>query len=62
VPFTAKEVYRRHWRALDLDGTRAALQVLIDYGHIREKEADPLPIGRPSVRYEVHPAIRRASA
>lgn len=58
-PFTAKEVYKNHWRSLDIRGTKDAIQVLLDFGHIREEETEGPPIGRPTTRYEVHPAIRR---
>ncbi|MGV0950115.1 MAG: DUF3987 domain-containing protein [Azonexus sp.] len=55
-PFTAKEVYRRHWRLLDQEGTAAALAVLIDHGRIRsEVSAGP---GRPTTLYRVNPALR----
>lgn len=62
-PFTAKEVYRNHWRGLDMDGTKQAIGVLLDYGHLRvqelpEEDPDQRPRGRPTIRYEVHPAIR----
>lgn len=60
-PFTAKEVYRRHWRGLDIDGTKDAIQVLIDYGHIREME-DSATTGRPTVRYEIHPRLKGGKA
>jgi putative DNA primase/helicase len=59
-PFTAKDVYRNHWRYLDLEGTAAAIAVLVDYGRIRgEKTAGP---GRQTVRYSVNPTIRDARA
>lgn len=58
-PFTPRDVYKNHWRGLDIQGTRDALQVLIDFGHLREEEQGNPPIGRPTTRYEVHPAIRR---
>jgi len=61
-PFTAKDVYRRHWRGLDMEGTRNAIQVLMDFNHLREMPEELPAIGRPTVRYEVHPALRRASA
>jgi putative DNA primase/helicase len=60
-PFTARDVYQRHWRGLDMEGTRNAIQVLVDFNHLREnQEGLPAP-GRPTVRYEVHPALRRTS-
>lgn len=58
-PFTAKDVYRNHWRGLDRDGTAAALATLEDFGRVRgEKAQGP---GRPTVRYRVNPALRGAS-
>ena len=58
-PFTAKEVYRRHWRLLDQEGAAAALAVLIDYGRIRsEVSAGP---GRPTTLYRVNPALREVA-
>lgn len=59
-PFTAKEVYRKHWRGLDLDGTSKAIQVLTDFGYIRAVPPDERQAGRPTTWYEVHPALRRA--
>ncbi len=58
-PFTAKEVYRKHWRGLDLEGTSKAIQVLIDFGHIRAVTPDERQEGRPTTWYEVHPDLRR---
>ena len=55
-PFTAKDVYRNHWRLLDLDGTSKALRVLADFGRIRGR--DRPGIGRPTVEYQTHPALR----
>ena len=36
-PFTAKDVYRNHWRLLDREGTTAALSILEDFGRIRSQ-------------------------
>ncbi len=44
-PFKAKDVYRRHWRGLDMEGTRSAIQVLTDFGHIREVAEDATGYG-----------------
>ncbi len=60
-PFTAKEVYRKHWRGLDIEGTAKGIQVLTDFGHIREVTQDERQAGRPTTWYEVHPALRRAA-
>ncbi len=59
--FTAKEVYRKHWRGLDTEGTSRALQVLIDYGHLRAVAPEERQAGRPTTRYAVHPDLRRAA-
>jgi putative DNA primase/helicase len=57
-PFTAKDVYRNHWRSLDREGTAAALATLEDFGRVRgEKAQGP---GRPTVRYTINPALRGA--
>jgi hypothetical protein len=55
-PFTAREVYRKGWRYLDADGTAAALIVLADYDRIRAEASDGP--GRPTVCYEINPALR----
>ncbi len=60
-PFTAKEVYRKHWRGLDTEGTTKGIQVLIDYGHLRAVAPEERQVGRPTTRYEVHPDLRRAA-
>lgn len=55
-PFTSRDVYRKNWRGLDIRGTKDAIQVLTDFGHIREEETDGPPfLGRPTARYEIHP-------
>ncbi len=58
-PFTPRDVYKNHWRGLDIRGTKEAIQVLLDFGHLREEEDDGPPLGRPTRRYEVHPVLRR---
>ncbi len=58
-PFSAKDIYRNHWRGLDREGTAAALPVLEDFGHIRG-EADPGP-GRPTTRYRVNPRLQEVA-
>ena len=55
-PFTAKDVYRNHWRLLDREGTAEALTVLSDFGRIKGDATDGP--GRPTVRYRVHPSLR----
>jgi len=48
--FTARDVYRKHWGALDQDATGEALEVLKEYGHIVELPPEQ-GTGRPSARY-----------
>ncbi|MGB5833274.1 MAG: DUF3987 domain-containing protein, partial [Thiohalocapsa sp.] len=55
-PFTAKHVYRNHWRGLDRAGTQAALSVLEDFNRVRSETATGP--GRPTTRYLVNPALR----
>lgn len=61
-PFTPRDVYRRHWRGLDMEGTRTAIQVLSDFNYLRELPEELPSFGRPTQRYEIHPALRRATA
>lgn len=61
-PFTARDVYKNHWRGLDKDGTRAALAVLEDYGRVRGERPDTPQGGRPTVLYRVNPALRGAES
>jgi putative DNA primase/helicase len=56
APFTAKDVYRNHWRLLDRTGTAAAIVILEDFGHIRGDQ--PSGPGRPTIRYQVRPDLR----
>ena len=48
--FTARDVYRKHWGALDQEATADALGVLTESGHLIELPPDQ-GTGRPSVRY-----------
>ena len=48
--FTARDVYRRCWAALDQDATADALDVLKEYGHLIELPPEQ-GTGRPSARY-----------
>ncbi len=52
-PFTARDIYRRGWSGLaDAEATEAALDVLVEYRHLRTVEAEPGALGgRPSVTY-----------
>jgi hypothetical protein len=50
--FTARDIYRRHWAGLaDAEAADAALDVLVEYCHLRTVEAVPGSLGRPSVTY-----------
>ncbi len=57
-PFTARDVYRKHWRLLDPDGTAAALAVLVDYDRIRGERTEGR--GRQTAKYRVNPALKTA--
>lgn len=58
-PFTARDVYRNHWRGLDAEGVKRAIQVLLDFHHLREEEVEEeRNFGRPTIRYEIHPLLR----
>lgn len=55
-PFTAKDIYRNHWRFLDPEGTRGALAVMEDFNRVRGVRTGGA--GRPTVRYWIHPSLR----
>jgi putative DNA primase/helicase len=57
-PFSARDVYRRHWTMLDKEGTEAAVSYLEDFGWIREVQPEQRA-GRPSAKWEVHPSLLR---
>ncbi len=59
-PFKARDVYRHGWRALDREGTAAALVILEDFGRVRAERTDPTQGGRPTTVYRVHPDLRGA--
>lgn len=56
-PFTAREVYRHHWRLLDAERTRAALEYLGALGRVRHevRETD----GRTGEVWLLNPALKR---
>ena len=56
--FTAREVYRKHWRLLDRKGTDEAIAILVDHGWLRAFKTDTN--GRPSTIYEVNPAAKKS--
>lgn len=51
--FTARDIYRRGWSGLaDAEAADAALDVLVEYRHLRTVEAEPGALGgRPTVAY-----------
>ncbi|WP_295430037.1 YfjI family protein [uncultured Thiodictyon sp.] len=55
APFTARDIYRKGWRFLDLKGTSDALAVLVEFGRIRADDGEAQ--GRPTTRYTVHPSL-----
>ncbi len=52
--FTARDIYRHGWGALDREGTEKALTVLLDYAQIVPVD-DGRGKGRPSQSYRVNP-------
>jgi len=55
MEFSARDVYRNHWRCLDKTGTATALAYMEEFDRIRgEKTEGP---GRPTTIYRVNPAI-----
>jgi len=58
-PFTARDVYRKHWSLLDKEQTSRAIEYLEDSGHIRKKTDAPKSSGRPSVDWEVYPLLEQ---
>ncbi|ODB98675.1 hypothetical protein A3196_15485 [Candidatus Thiodiazotropha endoloripes] len=53
--FKARDIYRKHWRSLDKDGTKAALNYLVDLDRLKAETADGP--GRPTTVYRVNPLI-----
>jgi len=53
--FTARTVYLKGWSNLSRDETYSALNVLVEYGWLKELITDT--IGRKTIRYYVHPNI-----
>jgi len=47
--FTARDVYRKGWAGLDRDSTEAAIDVLLEYGHLDEHMAETG--GRPLAQF-----------
>lgn len=48
--FTARDVYRRHWSGLDRESVEAALELLVEHGHLIEHNTDTG--GRPTAAFE----------
>jgi hypothetical protein len=53
--FTARTVYLKGWSNLSRDETYSALNVLVEYGWLKELVTDT--IGRKTTRYYIHPDI-----
>jgi len=61
TPFTARDVYRNAWTGLtEPRGVHHALEVLDELGWIRSEPGRAMGGGRPTVRFHVNPAVRRA--
>jgi hypothetical protein len=61
IEFTGRDVYRPGWSGLTTaDEAQAALRVLIDFKHIREKPTASHEFGRPSITYQAHPSTKGA--
>lgn len=63
-PFTARDVYRRNWSGLnDTKRVKAAVELLADYGYLKEAPQGQAIIGRPSdPAYLIHPMVTRGEA
>jgi putative DNA primase/helicase len=62
VEFSSRDVYRPGWSGLTTaDEAMAAIRVLLDFKHIREKPQEPHEVGRPSRVYQAHPSTKAAS-
>ncbi len=61
TPFTARDVYRNAWTGLtEPRGVHHALEVLDELGWIRSESVRATGGGRPTVRFHINPAVRRA--
>ena len=61
TPFTARDVYRNAWTGLtEPRGVHRALEVLNELGWIRSEPVRGMDGGRPTVRFHINPAVRRA--
>jgi hypothetical protein len=58
--FIARDLERKHWTGVDSqDLVRAAIDRLEECKWIRPRKTDHSPAGgRPTIRYEINPAIR----
>ncbi len=52
--FTARDVYSRHWKELDVKSTKKAIAWLVDAGWLWEQVVETK--GRPTTHYHVNPA------
>lgn len=60
-PFKPRDIYRKCWHGLaSAQGVRAAIDLLADYGYLKESPHDQAGIGRPTEpSYLIHPRITR---
>lgn len=51
TPFTLRDIYKNHWAGIDMPKkTQAAIDVLLDYGHLTKREI--FTDGRPSTSFD----------
>ncbi len=57
--FTLRHLYRRGWGEIkSREAAKAAVDLLLDYGHLRTLPIDLSPAGgRPTERYAIHPSL-----
>lgn len=53
--FTARDVYSKHWKGLDLKSTKEAIAWLVEAGWLWEQTVETG--GRPTTYYHVHPSV-----
>ncbi len=57
-PFSARDVYRKHWRLLDKESTGKALEILEDYNRVSSDTV--VTAGRTATIWNVNPKLVRA--
>lgn len=53
--FTARDVYSKHWKGLNVKSTKKAIAWLVDAGWLWEQVVETK--GRPTTHYHVNPAL-----